>query len=192
MESEANPHLLILSSDHQIQDEIKFSNVIEFGKKYSQLNKLVTFGVVPRYPETGYGYIKSEKPFKLNSFEGIKISEFIEKLSNESGEVTTATIREENKEKQKTFDSDLGEAGEVLEKAPEEDIEAIENESEVIKFSTAVVADAIVAVLAKALSLETEFVVVILILPYFFLQLIGLIEELEKNQLFTIFVKILL
>ena len=30
--------------------------------------------------------------------------------------VTTATIREENKEKQKTFDSDLGEAGEVLEK----------------------------------------------------------------------------
>ena len=43
----------------------------------------------------------------------------------------------------KTFDSDLGEAGEVLEKAPEEDIEAIENESEVIKFSTAVVADAI-------------------------------------------------
>ena len=37
----------------------------------------------------------------------------------------------------------MGEAGEVLEKAPEEDIEAIENESEVIKFSTAVVADAI-------------------------------------------------
>ena len=33
--------------------------------------------------------------------------------------------------------------GEVLEKAPEEDIEAIENESEVIKFSTAVVAEAI-------------------------------------------------
>ena len=43
----------------------------------------------------------------------------------------------------KTFDSDLGEAGEVLDKAPEEDIEAIENESEVIKFSTAVVAEAI-------------------------------------------------
>ena len=41
------------------------------------------------------------------------------------------------------FDSDLGDAGEVLEKAPEEDIEAIENESEVIKFSTAVVAEAI-------------------------------------------------
>ena len=72
-----------------------------------------------------------------------EFSQYIEKISNESGEVTAATIREENKEKQKTFDSDLGEAGEVLEKTPEEDIEAIENESEVIKFSTAVVADAI-------------------------------------------------
>ena len=53
------------------------------------------------------------------------------------------SIRETNKEKTKTFDSDLGEAGEVLDKKPEEDIEAIENESEVIKFSTAVVAEAI-------------------------------------------------
>ena len=49
-----------------------------------------------------------------------QISEFIEKLLSESGDVTTATIREENisKEKTKTFDSDLGEAGEVLEKNP--------------------------------------------------------------------------
>ena len=46
------------------------------------------------------------------------ISEFIEKISSD-GEVTTATIRQENKEKQKTFESDLGDAGEVLEKAPE-------------------------------------------------------------------------
>ena len=54
-------------------------------------------------------------------------------------------LREENvaKEKTKTFDSDLAEAGEVLEEKPEEDIEALENESEVIKFSTAVVAEAI-------------------------------------------------
>ena len=74
-----------------------------------------------------------------------QISEYIEKLLSESGDVTTAKIREENvsKEKTKTFDSDLGEAGEVLEKPPEEDIEALENESEVIKFSTAVVAEAI-------------------------------------------------
>ena len=85
----------------------------------------------------------TKKNIELHAAKINQISEFIEKLTSESGEVTTASIREENKEKTKTFESDLGEAGEVLENAPEEDIEAIENESEVIKFSTAVVADAI-------------------------------------------------
>ena len=84
----------------------------------------------------------TKKNIELHAAPLTQISEFIEKISSD-GEVTTATIRKENKEKQKTFDSDLGEAGEVLEKAPEEDVEAIENESEVIKFSTAVVAEAI-------------------------------------------------
>ncbi len=85
----------------------------------------------------------TKKNIELHAAKISQISEFIEKLLSESGDVTTATIRKENKEKTKTFDSDLGEAGEVLEKPPEEDIEAIENESEVIKFSTAVVAEAI-------------------------------------------------
>ena len=84
----------------------------------------------------------TKKNIELHAAPLTQISEFIEKISSD-GEVTTATIRQENKEKQKTFESDLGDAGEVLEKAPEEDIEAIENESEVIKFSTAVVAEAI-------------------------------------------------
>ena len=85
----------------------------------------------------------TKKNIELHAAKVSQISGFIEKLLSESGDVTTATIRKENKEKTKTFDSDLGEAGEVLEKPPEEDIEAIENESEVIKFSTAVVAEAI-------------------------------------------------
>ena len=84
----------------------------------------------------------TKKNIELHAAPLTQISEFIEKISSD-GEVTTASIRKENKEKQKTFDSDLGDAGEVLEKAPEEDVEALENESEVIKFSTAVVAEAI-------------------------------------------------
>ena len=84
----------------------------------------------------------TKKNIELHAAPLSQISEFIESLSSD-GEVTTASIRKENREKQKTFDSDLGDAGEVLEKAPEEDVEAIENESEVIKFSTAVVAEAI-------------------------------------------------
>ena len=85
----------------------------------------------------------TKKNIELHAAKISQISEFIEKLLSESGDVTTATIRKDNKEKTKTFDSELGEAGEVLDKPPEEDIEAIENESEVIKFSTAVVAEAI-------------------------------------------------
>ena len=85
----------------------------------------------------------TKKNIELHAAKVSQISDFIEKLLNASGDVTTAKIRETNKEKTKTFDSDLGEAGEVLDKKPEEDIEAIENESEVIKFSTAVVAEAI-------------------------------------------------
>ena len=85
----------------------------------------------------------TKKNIELHAAKVSQISDFIEKLLAESGDVTTARIKEINKEKTKTFDSDLAEAGEVLDTTPEEDIEAIENESEVIKFSTAVVAEAI-------------------------------------------------
>ena len=85
----------------------------------------------------------TKKNIELHAAKVSQISDFIEKLLAESGDVTTETIKKKNKEKTKTFDSDLAEAGEVLDTTPEEDIEAIENESEVIKFSTAVVAEAI-------------------------------------------------
>ncbi len=70
------------------------------------------------------------------------ISNFVDKLLAD-GERTISDIRQTNAEKTKTFDYDVDDEAEVLEKPPEEDIEAIENESEVIKFSTAVVAEAI-------------------------------------------------
>ena len=70
------------------------------------------------------------------------ISSFVDKLLAD-GERTISDIRQTNAEKTKTFDYDVDEQAEVLDKPPEEDIEAIENESEVIKFSTAVVAEAI-------------------------------------------------
>mgnify|MGYP003323426119 CR=1 FL=1 len=85
----------------------------------------------------------TKKNIELHAAKVSQISEFIQKLQSESGDVTTEAIRKENKVKTKTFDSDLGDAGEVLDEKPEEDIDSLENESEVIKFSTAVVADAI-------------------------------------------------
>ena len=79
LEIEDNPHLLILSADHVIHNEKKFRDLIEIGISYSEKDKLVTFGVIPRSPEIGYGYIKSEIPFNPQKIEGLYISEFIEK-----------------------------------------------------------------------------------------------------------------
>ena len=50
------------------------------------MNKLVTFGVVPKSPETGYGYIKATKPFGDN-LEGFDIESFIEKPDIETAQM---------------------------------------------------------------------------------------------------------
>lgn len=87
----------------------------------------------------------TKKNIELHAATVSQISNFIELILSEGGEVTAKSISDANKtiERQKEFDSEFADAGEVLDNNPEEDIEAIENESEVIKFSTAVVADAI-------------------------------------------------
>ncbi len=86
----------------------------------------------------------TKKDIELHAAKITQISGHIEKILD-GNETTIKSIKSQNekRDRTKTFDSDLAEAGEVLESKPEEDIEAIENESEVIKFSTAVVAEAI-------------------------------------------------
>ena len=79
--------LLILSADHKIEDNKNFINVIKAGYQYALNDRLVTFGVIPTYPETGYGYIESEKSFKKGSLEGLKITRFIEKPNIKKAEM---------------------------------------------------------------------------------------------------------
>ena len=86
----------------------------------------------------------TKKNIELHAAKVSEISDFIENLLKTGDETTINTIKEANAnaEKTKTFDYEVDDEAEVLEDT-EEDIEAIENESEVIKFSTAVVAEAI-------------------------------------------------
>ena len=79
MENYEDINLLILSADHEIGNIEKFLKIIKKGIEYSEKNSLVTFGIVPSSPETGYGYIESEEPFNKNSLKGAKIKRFIEK-----------------------------------------------------------------------------------------------------------------
>ncbi|MBU2887189.1 mannose-1-phosphate guanylyltransferase/mannose-6-phosphate isomerase [Gilvimarinus agarilyticus] len=53
--------ILALPADHIIDDATAFSQAIEQGLNFAQKGKIVTFGVVPQYPETGYGYIEAEQ-----------------------------------------------------------------------------------------------------------------------------------
>jgi mannose-1-phosphate guanylyltransferase/mannose-6-phosphate isomerase len=53
-----DPVLLILPADHVIRDVQAFRAAVTLGRDAALRNKLVTFGVVARTPETGYGYIR--------------------------------------------------------------------------------------------------------------------------------------
>ncbi len=72
-------NLLILSSDHEIKNKEKFLQIIKLGFDYANKGRLVTFGVVPKTPETGYGYIKARQELDLKNIIGTEIEEFIEK-----------------------------------------------------------------------------------------------------------------
>ena len=74
---EAN--LIVLSSDHIIKNEQQFLEAVECGLNLSFNNKIVTFGVIPDRPETGYGYIQTKNRIDINNLKGHKIKKFIEK-----------------------------------------------------------------------------------------------------------------
>ncbi len=79
LDSEEDPLLLILSSDHFIELENDFVKAVEASISYAQKNRLITFGIVPKSPETGYGYIKSKEPLSESLLKGSSIESFIEK-----------------------------------------------------------------------------------------------------------------
>jgi len=53
-----DPVLLVLAADHAIQNLKAFNQAVQLAKPAAQDGKLVTFGIVPQSPETGYGYIR--------------------------------------------------------------------------------------------------------------------------------------
>lgn len=67
--------VLIVPSDHLIKNIDAFCKTVEQGKILAQQGYLVTFGIKPDYPETGYGYIKTLK--SLNT--GFEVERFVEK-----------------------------------------------------------------------------------------------------------------
>ena len=70
--------LLVLAADHLIRDEDGFRQKIETAVLLAETGALVTFGIVPRSPETGYGYIKQGDSVDAEGT-GFMVSGFVEK-----------------------------------------------------------------------------------------------------------------
>jgi mannose-1-phosphate guanylyltransferase/mannose-6-phosphate isomerase len=64
-----NAQLLILAADHLIADQKAFEEAVLTASKIAETGKLVTFGIKPSDPNTGYGYIEAEQNTVLRFIE---------------------------------------------------------------------------------------------------------------------------
>lgn len=74
--AEADPVLLVMPADHVVTDKASFQRAIEAGAQLAVAGAVVTFGIVPDRPETGYGYIQAGEPGQHGAR---RIARFVEK-----------------------------------------------------------------------------------------------------------------
>ena len=75
--------IITTPTDHVIGNTQKFHQAIKSGLKEIENEKIVTFGIRPSYPETGYGYIEIDKSSDHSSS---KVLRFIEKPNETSAQ----------------------------------------------------------------------------------------------------------
>ena len=72
-----DPILLVLPSDHTFANVAAFHHAVRVGLKAAETGALVTFGIVPTHPETGYGYVKASEVLDVNA--AVPVQQFVEK-----------------------------------------------------------------------------------------------------------------
>ena len=75
--SGAQTNLLILPADHLVRNEAAFRAAVDEASSLADRGYLVTFGVAPTQPETGYGYIRKGR--KIINSGGFEVAGFVEK-----------------------------------------------------------------------------------------------------------------
>ena len=79
--------LLVLPADHVIRDPRAFAEAVALARPAAEAGQLVTFGVVPTHPETGYGYIRTDPRGESASVAGVHpVREFVEKPDYETAQ----------------------------------------------------------------------------------------------------------
>ncbi len=77
-ETYGDGYMLVLPADHIIRDVGSFIAAIDKGYTLAQQGHVITFGITPNAPKTGFGYIQYNE--KLDGL-GYKVSKFVEKPS---------------------------------------------------------------------------------------------------------------
>lgn len=71
--------MLVLPSDHLITMDGQFKKTLKKGIEKAEEKNIVTFGIVPSSPETGFGYIRLDEQFDSVNGNLYKVSAFVEK-----------------------------------------------------------------------------------------------------------------
>jgi mannose-1-phosphate guanylyltransferase/mannose-6-phosphate isomerase len=78
--------MIVMPSDHAIPDREKFLSDLELAIQGAREDYLLTFGIKPNRPETGYGYIQVDKSSKMRPNGLHKVKRFVEKPDLETAE----------------------------------------------------------------------------------------------------------
>ena len=83
LSSDSEAILFVVPSDHSIKNEDKFLTAVSLAEKTSENDYLVTFGIKPNFPSTGFGYIEAGSELS----EGVyNIVRYVEKPSKDKAE----------------------------------------------------------------------------------------------------------
>jgi len=75
--------LVVMPADHAVKDTLTFRSKIQQAVELANQDKVVTLGIVPTTPETGFGYIKKGDEFMENAF---VLDRFVEKPNKETAQ----------------------------------------------------------------------------------------------------------
>ncbi len=82
--------MLVAPSDHVVPDAVAFRQAVEVGVEAAKAGKLVTFGITPTYPETGYGYLELNEAVGTDN-QAFALKSFVEKPDQPKAEAMIAS-----------------------------------------------------------------------------------------------------
>ena len=81
---DADAMMVVMPADHVMTAPQQFVEAVEQGSHNAEQGALVTFGIVPASPETGYGYIKRDE--QVGDSAAYRVARFVEKPDRETAE----------------------------------------------------------------------------------------------------------